>query len=86
MPIFRREQARQLTPEEKLSPEEQENLDSTFNGIVEKVTLLPGSELEREGIDKANPDAQGRFVAYLHEVMDQETLNSMARQSYGAAV
>lgn len=54
--ITRREDARELTPQEKLSPQDIEEL---YDSIIEKAKGLPGNELDRQGlIDAINEAAR----------------------------
>ena len=55
-PITIREDARELTPQEKLSPQDIEEL---YDSIIEKAKGLPGNELDRQGlIDAINEAAR----------------------------
>ena len=52
--ITRREDARELTPEEKLSPQV---IEEKYDSIIEKAKRLPGDELDRQGLINAINEA-----------------------------
>ncbi len=78
MPIYREEDARELSTEEKLSPQELEVLDSTFNRAIEQVKLLSGSEDDRQGVIDAIKEAAGlgsKEFLYLVRWIEEESKN-----------